>query len=186
MATVKLTRRWGSHPEGDTVEVDDTMAKFLTDTAFAVRPGDEDRNRHGSARVYPGENGPDPRAGGDGSRHRMTGEVKSPRGGERAGRIAGAPRAVGDVTHVAPENLGKEHKGDGGDVLLASGKTLREDLEDEQRELDKRDAKRQSEQGQSQREQAEQGAGATVKTESAPQASGESQPEGRRLTQPGR
>lgn len=143
MPEIKLVRRWGSHQPGETVEVDDTMATFLTGTAFGVRPGDEDRNRHGgSGVVHPGTDGPDPRAGGDPSRLRMTDAVKSPREGERAGRVAGAPRASGDVTHVAPENLGKEHKGDKGDVLLASGKSLREDLEEQQAELDKRDAKR--------------------------------------------
>ena len=176
MAEVKLVKRWGSHPAGETVEVDDEMARFLTGTAFAVRPGDEDRNRHGSARVYPGADGADPRAGGDPSRWRMTDGVKSPREGERAGRVAGAPRASGDVTHVPPENLGREHGDNPGDPLLASGKRLSEDLEDQQAELDKRDARKQSEQGKSQRS----------KADSGPQASGKSasdEGEGRKLSQ---
>ena len=176
MGSVKLVRRWGSHQPGETVEVDDVQGQWLLDTSFGVRPGQEDRSRHGGEGVDPNAMP----AGGDPTRRRMT-SAKSARVEKNlSGRVQGAPRAVGDVSHVAPDNLGKEHKGDGGDVLLASGKTLREDLEEQQRELDEANRK-----GQSQREQAEQGASETVKSEDGPSASGQSpQPEGRQLTQP--
>jgi hypothetical protein len=85
----------------------------------------------------------------------MTGEVKSPREGERAGRVSGAPRAAGDVTHVKPENLGGLNKDNPGDVPLASGKLLSEELAEQQAEYDKRDAKRQSAKGNEQRSKAE-------------------------------
>ena len=154
MGQVKLVRRWGSHPAGETVDVDESQ--WLVDIGFAVRPGDEDRNRHGgSGVVHPGTDGPDPRAGGDPSRLRMTSEVKSPREGERAGRVQGAPRAAGDVTHVKPENLGGLNKDNPGDVPLASGKLLSEELAEQQEDLDRRDAKRQSAKGAEQRAKAE-------------------------------
>jgi len=156
MPELFLVRRWGSHQPGETVDVDDLQGQWLVDTAFAVRPGQEDRNRHGgSGRVHPGEDGPDPRAGGDPSRLRMTDAVKSPREGERAGRVTGAPRAAGDVTHVKPENLGGLNKDNPGDVPLASGKLLSEELAEQQAEYDKRDAKRQSAKGTEQRSKAE-------------------------------
>lgn len=190
---VKLVRRWGTRQPGETVEVDDTQGEWLIGIGHAVRPGREsDAGAVGTGRVHPGTDGPDPAAGGDPTRLRMRSEVKSPRGGERAGRVAGAPRAAGDVTHVRDENLAGPNKRNRRDVPLASGKTLTEELEEAQRELDRREQKRQSAQGQSQREQAGQddsgqGAGATVKTEDGPPASGESPPgEGRQLSQPKR
>ena len=104
MATVKLTRRWGTRQAGETVETDDTQAEWLIGIGHAVRPGQEASGTSvGTGRVHPGTDGPDPAAGGDPTRLRMRSEVKSPREGERAGRVAGAPRAAGDVTHVRDE-----------------------------------------------------------------------------------
>lgn len=130
MTEVKLTRRWGSHAEGETVDVDDIQAAWLYGNNYA---GD---SRHGAK--APGEDGPDNRAGGDVSRLRMTGMVKSPREGNRAGRVTGAPSPVGDTTHVAQENLGRENREAGNDRLLASGKTLTDELDERQREIDAR------------------------------------------------
>lgn len=132
MAQVHLVRRWGSHQAGQLVDVDDAQAQWLLNTSFAVRPGQEANSRHGGEGVDPNAMP----AGADPTRRRMTAAPKGPRDGERARRVQGAPRPVGDVTHVAPENLGPEHKGDGGDVLLASGKRLSEDLAEQQAELD--------------------------------------------------
>lgn len=173
MAEIKLVRRWGSHQAGETVEVDDAQGQWLLDTSFGVRPGQEENSRHGGEGVDPRAKGD--LAGADPTRRRMTSSPKSPREGERAGRVQGAPRAVGDVTHVADENLGKEHKGDRGDVLLASGKRLSEDLAEQQAELDEQDKKRSSKQGESK----------DAKSEDGPTASGKS-PEGesRKLSQP--
>jgi hypothetical protein len=177
---IKLVRRWGSRPAGETVEVDDAQGHWLIDTAFGVRPGDEERSRHGGpGRTYPGGGGPDNLAGGDPTRLRPTDSPKGPRDGERARRVNGAPRACGDVTHVKPENLGPEHKGDGGDVLLASGKSLREDLAEHQAELDEQDKKRSSKKV---------GEGEKSAPKGAPPASDESpasdsKDEGRKLTQ---
>lgn len=169
---VKLVRRWGSHQPGETVDVDKTMADWLTGNSFAERSGQEGHAR-ANARAE-GTDGPDNRAGGDVTRRRMTSAKSARLEQNLTGRVQGAPRPVGDVSHVAPENLGKEHKGDGGDVLLASGKTLRQDLEDHQAELDEQDRKAKGEQGGSEKSA----------PKSAPKASGESpEDEGRKLTQ---
>lgn len=146
MASVKLVRRWGSHEPGQTVDVDDTMAAWLVGTHHAEAP-----DRPGTARagvVAPGTDGADLRMGGDLSRPGVPQTRKAPRyngetgdAGEnyanRAAPVAGAPRPVGSLSHVAEDNLGREHKDHPGDVLLASGKTLRQEQQERQRELDK-------------------------------------------------
>jgi hypothetical protein len=143
---VHLVRRWGSHAAGESVEVDDTMGKWLLGTHHAEAP-----DRPGTARagvVAPGTDGADLRMGGDLSRPGVPQTRKASRyngdpgdAGEnyanRAAPVAGAPRPVGSVSHVAEENLGREHKDNPGDVLLASGKTLRQEQQERQRELDK-------------------------------------------------
>lgn len=149
MASVYLVRRWGSHDADQTVEVDDITAKWLIGNNLA-----EDPDKRGTASAgarAPGTDGADLRAGGDVTRaggmrtmkgSRNDGDVRD--NGEanyanRAARVAGAPRPVGDVSHVAEENLGKENKEADGDVLLASGKTLGEENKERQAELDKQD-----------------------------------------------
>jgi hypothetical protein len=147
MASVQLVRRWGSHDAGQSVEVDDQMAAWLYGNHYA-----EEREGTASAGVLaPGTHGADPRAGGDLSRPgtprwsrgpRTEGVTEdNPEGNHvnRSARVPGAPKSVGDVSHVAQENLGKEHKDHPGDVLLASGKTLSEEQRERQAELDKSD-----------------------------------------------
>lgn len=119
MASVQLVRRWGSHDAGQSVEVDDTMAAWLIGTNHA-----EDPNRPGTASagvLAPGRHGADLRAGGDLSRPgrpqwsrgpRVEGvSDDNPEGNHvnRAGKVHGTPKAAGDVSHVAAENLGREH-----------------------------------------------------------------------------
>jgi len=120
---VLLVRRWGSHDAGQSVEVDDTMATWLTGNHYAELPGKEGTASAGV--LAPGSHGADLRAGGDLSRPgrpqwsrgpRVEGASEdNPEGNfvNRGVRVAGAPKAAGDVSHVAPENLGKEHTDSG-------------------------------------------------------------------------
>ena len=131
MASVKLVRRWGSHDADSTVEVDETMAAWLKGNNYA-----EEREGNASAGAFaPGSHGADPRAGGDLSRPGTPRWSRGPRvknvtednpEGEhvnRGVRVQGAPKAAGDVSHVAPENLGREHKTGSSDVRTASGES---------------------------------------------------------------
>lgn len=143
---LNLVRRWGSHDAGESVDVDKAMADWLVGNCYAEAP-----DRPGTARagvVAPGTDGADLRMGGDLSRPGVPQTRKASRyNGERgdndanyanrAAPVAGAPRPVGSLSHVAEENLGREHKDHPGDVLLASGKTLRQEQQERQRELDK-------------------------------------------------
>jgi hypothetical protein len=81
-----------------------------------------------------------------------------------SGRVTGAPRAAGDVTHVKPENLAPSHRDNPGDVRLASGKRLTEELEEQQAEIEAQEKRAKRDQGGSKGE----------KSESARTASGES------------
>jgi hypothetical protein len=121
MASVQLVRRWGSHDAGQSVEVDDTMAAWLKGNNYA-----EEREGNASAGVLaPGSHGADLRAGGDLSRPGTPRWSRGPRTVNpteenvegtfvnRAGKVHGTPKAAGDVSHVAPENLGPEHKDSG-------------------------------------------------------------------------
>lgn len=123
MFSVQLVRRWGSHAAGTTVEVDDQMAAWLVGTNHAELP---DRPGTASAGVLaPGGCGADLRAGGDLSRPGTPRWSRGPRTVNptednvegtfvnRAGKVQGAPKAAGDVSHVAPENLGPEHQQQG-------------------------------------------------------------------------
>lgn len=174
MTQVKLVRRYGHRQPGETVELDKTEAEWLIGIGHAVRPGQEAAGTStGTGRVHPGTDGPDPALGGDPSRLRMRSEVKSPRGGERAGRVQGAPRAAGDVTHVRDENLAGLNKKARNDVPLASGKLLTEELDEHQREIEKAEQKRKGEQGkreQGKREQETQGEGGEDKPAEAPKS----------------
>jgi len=131
MNSVQLVRRWGSHDAGSTVEVDDQMAAWLTGNHYA-----EKREGDAAAGVLaPGAHGADLRAGGDLSRPGVPQWSRGPRTmnvtednpeGEhvnRGVRVAGAPKPVGDVSHVAPENLGSEHKEAGKGASTASEKS---------------------------------------------------------------
>lgn len=90
---IRLVRRWGSHQPGETVDVDKPMADWLVDQSYG-----ETTDNPGTATARakdPGTDGPDPRAGGDPTRHRLTGEVKGARGGNRASRVTGSPSPGG-------------------------------------------------------------------------------------------
>jgi hypothetical protein len=137
---VKIVRRWGSHQPGETVEVDKTTATWLVGIRIAEDPNNPGTSRH--TPLHASGNGVDQSAGGDPTRWRLTSFDKGDRGGNRAGRVQGAPKRVGDVSHVKQENLGREHGDNPNDVLLASGKPLSKDLEERQREADEADRKR--------------------------------------------
>jgi len=118
---VLLVRRWGSHDAGQSVKVDDTMADWLLGNHYAEEQGKEGTASAGV--LAPGSGGADLRAGGDISRPGTPRWSRGPRTVNptednvegtfvnRAGKVHGTPKAAGDVSHVAPENLGPEHTG---------------------------------------------------------------------------
>jgi hypothetical protein len=177
---IKLVRRWGSRPAGETVEVDDAQGHWLIDTAFGVRPGDEERSRHGGpGRTYPGGGGPDNLAGGDPTRARMTSARSARVEQNLSGRVQGAPSPVGDVTHVKDENLAEPSKSNRGNPPLASGKTLTEELEEQQKQLEEQESKRKS----SAKKSGEKSAPKSGLQASDESPAAESKDEGRKLTQ---
>ena len=184
MTAVKITRRWGSHQPGEVVELSETEATWLVGIGFGEDPRHEG---HSTANAKaPGSDGPDPRAGGDPTRRRMT-SAKSARVEQNlSGRVQGAPATVGDVTHVKPENLAESHRENPGDVRLASGKRLSEELEEQQRELDEQEKKAKRDLGGSDGEKsksARTASGESPRAGSGNSAGKDDEPEGRKLTQ---
>ena len=192
MPDVKIVRRWGSNQPGEVVELSETEANWLVGIGFGEDPRHEGHSTANSK--APGTDGPDPRAGGDPTRRRMTSARSARVEQNLSGRVQGAPATVGDVTHVKPENLAESHRDNPGDVRLASGKRLSEELEEQQRELEEQEKKRQAEESKAQEPKRDLGGSRGKKSESARTASGESPPaagqqqpatpEGRRLSQP--
>lgn len=85
-----LVRRWGSNQPGSTVSVEDeAQARWLLDHNFAQRTKTSDSASSGAA--APGSDGPDPRAGGDGTRRRPTSMKSSDTRENRAWPVAGSP-----------------------------------------------------------------------------------------------
>jgi hypothetical protein len=106
-----LVRRWGQNPAGQTLTVeDDTQARWLLDHNYAQRTKTSTSASDGAA--APGTDGPDLRAGGDGSRRRPTATSSSDERANRALPVAGSP--VQYNAGVAPTQKG------GGDEAEAS------------------------------------------------------------------
>lgn len=130
-----LVRRWGSHQPGSTISVEDEQqAQWLLDHSFAQR------SKSGTAvtdnSVAAGEHGPDPRAGGDGTRRRPVSMSSSDRRENRAVAVAGSPVQYnagvsrdsnsasskgGLVDHPADDQDGGDDQG--GEAAPASRKT---------------------------------------------------------------
>jgi hypothetical protein len=178
MPEVKIVRRWGSHQPGETVDLDETQARWLVGLKYAEDPNNEGTaNPDGKAN---GEFGPDPLAGADPSRWRMT-SAKSARVEQGlTGRIHGAPKRVGDVTHVADENLGREHRENRNDVPRASGKRTSEELKALQEEIEEQDKRKVRDE---RPDNAKVPAGKTEKTSLVGEDNSDGKGEGRKLTQ---
>lgn len=83
---VKLARRWGPHPEGHTVDVDDVQGTWLIRHNYGESSGDVTAPVQVAA--APGTDGPDPLAGGDATRRRP----RIPRSkGSTADPVPGSP-----------------------------------------------------------------------------------------------
>lgn len=194
MPEVQLVRRWGAHQPGETVDVDEQMCAWLVDNSFGET--DETKGSATSGAAAPGTDGPDPRAGGDSTRLRMTSEVKGSREGERARSVGGNPGRPGDVTHVAEENRGLrnidiEVDEDGARVLDKDGKVTWSSPVTTQSLRNRFAAQRQAdEQGESKSgkggnaRQASGKSSAAAEDKDAADAKDDDEPAGRRLTQP--
>jgi len=86
---VKLLRRWGSHPAGESVQVDDEQARWLVQHAYGTAKGITAAPQNAAA---PGTDGPDPSAGGDWSRQGRPVAIKGARRDNNALPVDGAPR----------------------------------------------------------------------------------------------
>lgn len=85
-----LVRRWGPNAAGQNITVDDPeQAQWLLNHNFAQRTADSTSVTDNA--VAPGTHGPDPRAGGDGSRLRPTSMRSSDTRENRAVAVAGSP-----------------------------------------------------------------------------------------------
>jgi hypothetical protein len=103
-----LVRRWGQNPAGQTLTVeDDAQAAWLLDHNYAQRSKTSTSASDNAA--APGTDGPDLRAGGDGTRRRPTSMRSTDERENRAWPVAGSP--VQYNAGVAPAS----QAGDGGD-----------------------------------------------------------------------
>lgn len=107
-----LVRRWGPNPAGTTVTVDDDeQARWLLGHNFAQRSKDDATASAGAA--APGEQGPDPRAGGDATRRRPVATPSSDERGNRAVPVAGSPvQYNAGVAPQAPAESARPARGD--------------------------------------------------------------------------
>lgn len=111
--TLYLVRRWGPNAAGQTVTVEDAeQAKWLLNHNYAQRTKTSTSASDGAA--APGTDGPDLRAGGDGSRRRPVSMTSSDTRENRAVAVAGSP--VQYNAGVAPTQQGG---GDGGEASEA-------------------------------------------------------------------
>lgn len=107
-----LVRRWGQNPAGQTLTVeDDAQAAWLLDHNYAQRS--KTSTSASDNAVAPGTDGPDLRAGGDGTRRRPTSIRSTDKRENRAWPVAGSP--VQYNAGVAPTQQGGGDGGDGGD-----------------------------------------------------------------------
>ena len=117
--TLYLVRRWGQNPAGQTLTVeDDSQAAWLLDHNYAQRSKDSTSASDNAA--APGTDGPDLRAGGDGTRRRPTSMRSSDKRENRAWPVAGSP--VQYNAGVAPTQQGGGDEGDGGDEAPSEDK----------------------------------------------------------------
>jgi hypothetical protein len=106
-----LVRRWGQNPAGQTITVeDDAQAAWLLDHNYAQRTKSSSSASANAA--APGTDGPDLRAGGDGTRRRPTSIRSTDKRENRAWPVAGSP--VQYNAGVAPTQQG------GGDEASSS------------------------------------------------------------------
>lgn len=104
-----LVRRWGPNPAGQNITVDDPeQAQWLLNHNYAQRTKTSTSASDGAA--APGTDGPDLRAGGDGSRRRPMAMTSSDKRENRAIAVAGSP--VQYNAGVAPTQV--SGGGDGG------------------------------------------------------------------------
>jgi hypothetical protein len=109
-----LVRRWGPNAAGQNITVDDPeQAQWLLNHNYAQRTKTSTSASDGAA--APGTDGPDLRAGGDGSRRRPVAMTSSDTRENRAIAVVGSP--VQYNAGVAPTQQGG---GDGGDEAPAS------------------------------------------------------------------
>lgn len=85
---VKLIKRWGPTPAGESVDVDPTQGRWLIDHAFGTAQGEPAPKQEA---FKPGEAGSDPLASGDGSRQGTPTIVKGERRDNNAAALAGSP-----------------------------------------------------------------------------------------------
>lgn len=85
---VKLLRRWGANPAGQSVDVDPTMGRWLVQHAFGTASGVTAPSQDAAA---PGQDGPDPLAGGDATRRATIATQKAERRPNNAFPVDGAP-----------------------------------------------------------------------------------------------
>lgn len=85
---VKLIRRWGPNPAGESVDVDPVQGRWLVQHAFGRASGVTAPSQDAAA---PGTDGPDPLAGGDATRRGPMVTQKAERRPNNAFPVDGAP-----------------------------------------------------------------------------------------------
>jgi hypothetical protein len=114
---VKLSRRWGPHREGRTVEVSDSQGEWLIRNNYAESAGDIQAPVQNAA--APGGHGADPLAGADATRLRP--RVGRPPRDERLNYAASAPGSSPTYRAGFNDEASKRQGPAGRDQLSESG-----------------------------------------------------------------
>lgn len=122
---VRLIRRWGPNQAGQSVDVDPVQGRWLIQYGYGTASGEPAPSQAAAA---PGEDGPDPLAGGgDATRLGPPAAVKGPRRGNNAAPLASSPAAPAPA--AASADSGKDSdtgKGTGsGDAEAPAPRTRR-------------------------------------------------------------
>lgn len=120
---VRLIRRWGPNQAGQSVDVDPVQGRWLIQYGYGTASGEPALSQAAAA---PGEDGPDPLAGGDATRLGPPAAVKGPRRSNSAAPLSGSPAAPAPAAADASADSGKDSGDTGsGDAEAPAPRTRR-------------------------------------------------------------
>lgn len=101
---VRLIRRWGPNQAGQSVDVDPVQGRWLIQYGYGTASGEPAPSQAAAA---PGQDGPDPLAGGDATRLGPPAAVKGPRRSNNAAPLSDSPAAPAPSAADASADSGK-------------------------------------------------------------------------------
>lgn len=108
---VRLIRRWGPNQAGQSVDVDPVQGRWLIQYGYGTASGEPEPSQAAAA---PGQDGPDPLAGGDATRLGPPAAVKGPRRSNNAAPLPGSPTAPAPAAAASADSGKDSGTGDTG------------------------------------------------------------------------